>query len=69
VKCDGIKMSEGALVAALAERGVMVSPGSFYFPARTKSLGFRLSCVNLREPEIEKGIRRLGRALANLKER
>lgn len=69
VNCDSLKMPEKAMIEALAQRGVRVSPGSFYFPTRPKGLGFRLSCVNLKEPEIKEGIRRLGRALSNLQER
>lgn len=68
VRCDRLRMSEKDLVGAMAERGVMVSPGSYYFPTRSRGLAFRLSCVNLKEPEIEEGIRRLGRGLKDVQE-
>jgi len=61
-------MPERDLVEALAARGVIVPAGSPFFPTPPRTLGFRLSCVNLKEPQIEEGIRRLGRALKDLLE-
>jgi len=47
----------------LAEFGVVVSPGSYYFPDRKRSEYFRLSIARRNEEEIREGIVRLGKAL------
>jgi DNA-binding transcriptional MocR family regulator len=66
VSCPRIALAEDAFARELADRGVVVSMGSSYFPRPPKGLYFRLSCVNLTEPEIEEGIRRLGAALRDI---
>jgi DNA-binding transcriptional MocR family regulator len=55
--------AEDNLLKCLEHHGVAVAPGSLFFPGHPSGLCFRLSVSNLREPEIEKGCRRLGRAL------
>jgi DNA-binding transcriptional MocR family regulator len=47
----------------LAEFGVVVSPGGYYFPDRKSSEYFRLSIAKRNEGEIKEGIIRLGKAL------
>ena len=47
----------------LAKFGVIVSPGSYYFPDRKRSAYFRLSIAKRNEEEIREGIFRLGKAL------
>lgn len=47
----------------LAKFGVIVSPGSYYFPDRTRSAYFRVSIAKRNVEEIREGISRLGRAL------
>jgi DNA-binding transcriptional MocR family regulator len=66
VSCPGLNLTEDALIGDLSCRGVVVSRGSFYFPRPPKGLYFRLSCVNLTEPDIEEGVRRIGAALTDL---
>jgi DNA-binding transcriptional MocR family regulator len=53
----------------LSEFGVIVSPGSYYFPDRTKSEYFRLSIAKRNEQEIKEGLSRLGKALHALDKR
>jgi DNA-binding transcriptional MocR family regulator len=69
VHCKGLRMSETVFQERLIERGVAVSPGSAYFATPPRGVYFRLSCANLREPEIEEGTRRLGTAIYHLMER
>ncbi len=47
----------------LAKFGVIVSPGSYYFPDRKRSAYFRLSIAKRNEEEIKEGFSRLGKAL------
>lgn len=47
----------------LGRFGVIVSPGSYYFPDTKQSEYFRLSIAKRNEQEIKEGISRLGRAL------
>jgi DNA-binding transcriptional MocR family regulator len=54
---------EERLQSHLAEFGVIVSPGSYYFPDRKRSAYFRLSIAKRNEKEIKEGISRLGKAL------
>jgi DNA-binding transcriptional MocR family regulator len=58
-----VKPAEEDFRKILVKHGVMVSPGSFYFPRRAEDLQFRVSISNVKEPEIAEGILRLGRAL------
>jgi DNA-binding transcriptional MocR family regulator len=53
----------------LAEFGVIVSPGSYYFPDRKRSEYFRVSIAKRNEEEIKEGITRLGKALHNMDKR
>lgn len=54
---------EEQLYDHLAGFGVIVSPGSYYFPDRTRSEYFRVSIAKRNEEEIKEGITRLGKAL------
>ena len=60
------KMDESRLYSYLARYGVIVSPGSYYFPDMEKCEYFRLSIAKKNEEEIAEGIRRLGKALSDL---
>jgi len=57
------KLSEDELQAKLLPYGVIVSPGTYYFPHQRSSEYFRLCIAQLDEEEIKEGIRRLGKAL------
>jgi DNA-binding transcriptional MocR family regulator len=48
----------------LIEHGVVVSPGDYYFHGASPHRSFRISIAGLDEGEIERGIERLGSALA-----
>ncbi len=52
----------------LRGEGVIVTPGSLFFPGRPDGTCFRLSVSGPREEEIDEGCRRLGRALARVVE-
>ncbi|UCE42005.1 MAG: PLP-dependent aminotransferase family protein [Candidatus Aminicenantes bacterium] len=54
---------EERLQTHLVKFGVIVSPGSYYFPDRKRSAYFRLSIAKQNEEEIKEGISRLGKAL------
>ena len=56
------KLSEERALAVFQSAGVLLSPGSLYFPSPPKSLCFRLSLANLSVEKIQEGCRRLGRA-------
>ena len=67
VRVEGLGVEEEALVAYLADQGVIVRPGGFHFydpPADASH--FRLSIAHLDESDIEEGMSRLGKALAEL---
>ena len=51
----------------MASYGVIVSPGTYYFPEWKPSEYFRISIAKINEEEIQEGLKRLGRALKNLK--
>jgi len=57
------------LCSHLLRFGVIVSPGSYYFPDRKSSEYFRVSIAKRNEGEIKEGVSRLGRALRNLEKR
>lgn len=57
---------EAEVVARIKQAGVLVPPGSLYFPGASDGVCFRLSVSNLTEPRIAEGCRRLGAALAGL---
>jgi DNA-binding transcriptional MocR family regulator len=58
------RRSEPSFMEVLAKHGVFVSPGSLFFFTRPPGgIYFRLSICNLKEPQIEEGIIRVGRAL------
>ncbi len=60
------KMDEVCLQEHLSEFGVIVSPGSYYFPDGQGSEYFRLSIAKISEMEIKEGFTRLGNALTGL---
>ena len=55
--------TEERVLVDMRKAGVLLSPGSLYFPGRPDSLCFRLSIPNLTESLIEEGCRHLGRVL------
>jgi DNA-binding transcriptional MocR family regulator len=58
--------SEERALADMRKAGVLLSPGSLYFPGRPDNLCFRLSIPNLTEDLIKEGCRRLGRVLGRV---
>jgi DNA-binding transcriptional MocR family regulator len=63
---NDLHMEEKAVVRFLADRGVLVSPGSLHFYNPPGHPCFRLSIAHLEETDILEGMGRLGRALADL---
>lgn len=63
------KMDEERWYRYLSDFGVIVSPGSYYFPDDEASQYFRISIANINEEEIKEGITRLGKALFELKKK
>ena len=63
------RWDEEQLNTTLAEFGVIVSPGTYYFPDTKRSEYFRVSIAKRNEDEIKEGITRLGRALHDLEKR
>jgi len=57
------KLGEGRLHERMLQHGVIVSPGTYYFPHKKKSEYFRISISRLNESEIGEGLSRAGRAL------
>ena len=66
VSLEGAPVSEVDLVRILAEHGVLVVPGSLFYPNPPSQVAFRLSIANLAAAEIVEGARRLGQALAEV---
>ncbi|MDH4219626.1 MAG: PLP-dependent aminotransferase family protein [Candidatus Aminicenantes bacterium] len=60
------KWNEEKLHSHLIRYGVVVSPGSYYFPFKKSCEYFRLSIAKRNEEEITEAITRLGKALHNL---
>lgn len=60
------KLDETQLHEFMLKYGVIVSPGSYYFPQKKYSDYFRISIANLNEEEIQEGLIRLGKALYRL---
>jgi DNA-binding transcriptional MocR family regulator len=60
------KMTEEDYRETICPFGVLVSPGSYYFPRTRRSEFMRLSIASLNEEEIREGISRLGKALREL---
>jgi DNA-binding transcriptional MocR family regulator len=59
-------VSEERVLVDMRKAGVLLSPGSLYFPGRPDSPCFRLCIANLTEDLIEEGCRRLGRVLGRV---
>jgi len=57
------RMDEVRLHDHMLRHGVVVSPGSYYFPNKKVSGHFRISISRLNETEISEGIARAGKAL------
>jgi DNA-binding transcriptional MocR family regulator len=60
------KVSEEEAMESIRAAGVLVSPGSLYFPSPPKQLCFRLSIANLSTEKVAEGCVRLGKALKGL---
>jgi DNA-binding transcriptional MocR family regulator len=60
------RIDEESAFEILHEAGVLVSPGSLYYPTPPAEFCFRISLANLSAGQIEEGCRRLGRALRGL---
>ncbi len=60
------KTSETEAMERLRAAGVLVSPGSQFFPKPPEALCFRLSLSNVPPSRIDEGCRRLGKALSGL---
>jgi GntR family transcriptional regulator/MocR family aminotransferase len=61
-----VTFTESALHEFMAEYGVVVSPGVYYYPDAHRSECFRISIANSDEEQIKEGILRVGRALENM---
>jgi DNA-binding transcriptional MocR family regulator len=57
------RIDEDDALEILRKAGVLVSPGSLYYPTPPAEFGFRISLANLSRENIEEGCRRLGRGL------
>ena len=66
VRLKGLKMSEDKIIGHIFDHGVMTLPGSSHFYGPSDGVYFRLSIAHLDEPDIEEGIRRLGRGVDQL---
>jgi DNA-binding transcriptional MocR family regulator len=62
------RVNESLLKETTSNRGVLVSPGSYYFNTGDRGDYFRISIASLEEDEIREGIHRLGLALKDLQE-
>jgi GntR family transcriptional regulator/MocR family aminotransferase len=60
------KIAEAEAMERLLDAGVVVSPGSLFFPTPPDHFCFRLSLSNVPPSKIEEGCRRLGKALAEM---
>jgi len=60
------RLNEAQLHEFTSKYGVIVSPGSYYFPQKKYSPYFRISIASLNEEEIQEGLARLGKALHRL---
>jgi DNA-binding transcriptional MocR family regulator len=60
------KTTEAEAMERLRTAGVVVSPGSLFFPTPPEHFCFRLSLSNVPPTKIEEGCRRLGKAVAGL---
>ena len=54
---------EDEMIRTLENHGVLVSPGSAFFPYKTEKTCFRISIAHRDEQEIEEGMKRIGQAL------
>ena len=60
------KLDERQLQEYMLKQGVVVSPGSYYFPQAPLSQYIRISIASISEEDIKEGITRLGKALHGL---
>ena len=60
------RITEDAVMERLQEAGVLLSPGSLYFPTPPKEICFRVSLANVSVEKIQEGCRRIGKALKEL---
>jgi len=59
-------INESEVIQQIENMGVMVSPGTMFFPDSTDKVCFRLSIAHRDEDEIIDGIKRIGKALHEL---
>ena len=62
-------LDEARLVDLCQEAGVMVTPGSQFFPSPPRALHLRLSIARIRSHQVDDACRRLGRAVGALTDR
>lgn len=60
------RLLEARVLERLRDAGVLLSPGSLYFPSPPAQSCFRLSVANLSVDKIREGCRRIGRTLKGL---
>ncbi|MBW1722737.1 MAG: PLP-dependent aminotransferase family protein [Deltaproteobacteria bacterium] len=68
IELNGLDMEDETLFRFMADRGILISPGSHHFCNPPDRLGFRISIAHLEETDIQEGISRLGMALWDLYE-
>jgi len=66
VRIERGTVTESQIVERLTAAKVMVAAGSNFFAHPPRSASFRLSISNLTEPDIEEGVRRIGRVLTQI---
>jgi 2-aminoadipate transaminase len=67
LKLNNIKIDTSEINKQFLKHGILVSPGQYYYMKYQNEIYFRISISTLDETEIEKGIKRLGEAISNLK--
>jgi GntR family transcriptional regulator/MocR family aminotransferase len=67
LKLIKVKIDANEINKQFLKHGILVSPGQYYFMKYQNDIYFRISISTLDEAEIEKGIKRLGEAISNLK--
>ena len=69
IKIQHPSASEDDMLDIFEKKGVMASPGKYYFLQSPRDHCFRLSISTLNEQEIEEGIRRLALAIREIRNR
>ncbi len=60
---------EARLTALCREFGVLVTPGSLFFPSAPRELHLRLSIARIKSHQVDDACRRLGKAIGALSEK